>query len=570
VLEWTEATLSSASHALRDALRSPGGMVDAAGGAPLARVAGLAPVLEALSRLPGAGGPTGRLADARRKAALLSQALAAADWSAQHRLAERRAHGRHPSAADFARAVEERRRRAAGDGLGPLFGDDLVAAAAAERPYPFASLQDAIAALFLGGGADEAAALAKRSALLFWLLDAEWLSDPEPLARSLGVPPPAARQLRALHLLDLARGAAPPAAAALAADAAALLMTGGGAGGGVPFKALQALAALRQPEAALALHRAAAGGASAPPAAPSSSSSSSSVAGTAGEPPALEQAATLLRVRLQLGLLPDAFLHARASAAAAPAGERGAHVRTLTRAMLAWAAGADGGPDAGGAAGRLGQLLRLPFSQEEEAEAVAWLASAAPGRLPAYFAQRGRFLEALAAYQTALRAGAPLPAACREVMAAAAAALPPAARRIAVAAPGGGAPMEVAAGLLPPAAAGALPLAVMQSTAQSGIPPPFFGAFWGRADAAAGPAGGAPAPRAAAAAEAAADGDAMDFAELSPLLMSGGGGAGEEELWGLQRPPGSMFLAPPPGFFASGPLPFSPAPKRARTGATSL
>jgi hypothetical protein len=52
--------------------------------------------------------------------------------------------------------------------------------------------------------------------------------------------------------------------------------------------------------------------------------------------------------------------------------------------------------------------------------------------------------------------------------------------------------------------------------------------------------------------------------------MSGGGGAGEEELWGLQRPPGSMFLAPPPGFFASGPLPFSPAPKRARTGATSL
>ena len=400
-----------------------------------------------------------------------------------------------------------------------------TAAGAGADAYPWASPAAAVGELFGGAAADAAdaagaagddsAGAARLALLCYFLADGGWLRDGDggdkdedgddghdgltaaAFARAFGVPRGRVSQWEAQQLLDRAAGAqhqqAQQQQQALLDRACGLLLASAGAA--TPFRVVEALAAAGRPAQALAVQRArgaaaAAGGGS---------------GGSAGGEAGLHEARVLLSARLACGLLREAHAGVAAHCArVAPARERAAHRRALMGQLLGWAGGEggeggdDGAPASDAAAAapleRLQRVAELPLSAEEEAVAAAWLearaAAGAPGGdlLPLLLLQRGRALEALAAYArwrggpggaaaAAAPAGSPAAARAarlRALMAAAAAALPACLRGAALPAGApGGAARRLLAGVGAPTAdaasqAGALLLA------PRGTEPPVF------------------------------------------------------------------------------------------------
>ncbi|GBF96053.1 hypothetical protein Rsub_08929 [Raphidocelis subcapitata] len=421
----------------------------------------------------------------------------------------------HPSRAVWERAVEGRRAAAPS---GRLFLDDLLAAgpapgtvaraagspakagratrsaaaAAAAVPaagagYPWGSPAAAVEALFTadsGAGAapaDEAARRARLAALFYFLADGGWTGDDgggpitaRGFAGAFHLSPGLVAQWQAQQLLDRAAGGAGSADAALARACDLLL---GCANAATPFRLVEALAAAGQPAAALAVQRA---------------------RGTAGGGAGLHEARVLLAARLECGLLHEAHagLGAHCSQLASQR-DRASHLEALMAQLLEWCGARDDARrQAGGSATRppgnpggwLQQVAQLPLSSDEERFLAGWIearaaAGAADGDLLSlYLLQRGRALEALAAYarwrdSPAAAAAASNPAAAaraaqlKALMSAAAASLPPCLRGAALAGSGDGGARRLTSGLAAEAAAGVQPT---QLLAPRGAEPPAF------------------------------------------------------------------------------------------------
>ncbi|KAI8471484.1 MAG: hypothetical protein J3K34DRAFT_520563 [Monoraphidium minutum] len=310
-----------------------------------------------------------------------------------------------------------------------------AAAAAAPPPlsYPWASPAAAVEALFGGAGGGGGAAVGRRAALgllHYYLADGGWAAPggraAAAYARAFRLPPGLVAEWGAQQLLDRVGsggGSGGGGGEAELSRACELLL--GAASVSTPFSVVEALAAAGRPDAALAVQRARGG------------------AGGGGG--GLREAGVLLDARLACGLLEEAHAAMRAHVEQLPPRERQAQLAALMGRLLEWAAGrGDGG---------LQRVAALPLSGGEEAALAGWLEARAAagvadgGLLPLYYLQRGRTLEALAAYSRwrdapgAAAAAPGTPAAARAarlgpLLAAAAAALPPCLRGAAL--PGGG------------------------------------------------------------------------------------------------------------------------------------
>lgn len=243
--------------------------------------------------------------------------------------------------------------------------------------YPFHSLEEALASLFLSGATHTRAFHAKLAVMLYYLQDAghavgsAQAGSPAPelhvaFRHGFRVLPTELDQWRAALLLDCA--AADGKADKL--DLACSLLKGSSSPA-TPFKFAWVLSKGFQ------RHNAAAG------------MLRSGVGASCTE---LEQATRAMDIRLSCGLVTEAFLEARRHCQQAKVDRAEQHLKALLRHLLSWTAEHK----------VLDQVMELPMGHIEEAVVVDWMQErvrakeAAPALLPLYHLQRGRTPEALA------------------------------------------------------------------------------------------------------------------------------------------------------------------------------
>jgi len=180
-----------------------------------------------------------------------------------------------------------------------LFLDDLLEGVStvgqvAAVVYPPRSLHEAARVLFLQGVPSDAAHRAKLGVMVYYLMDAGYLSADllQVFGVAMGIPSAQLAQWEASQLLDSADPTRAEAATQL--DRAASLLAGN-AGPGTPFRAVEALLALGRPSAALAVH---------------SARRASRGSGLAVD--VLEEEATLLQVRALAATITVAFFRSGA------------------------------------------------------------------------------------------------------------------------------------------------------------------------------------------------------------------------------------------------------------------
>ncbi|KAF6262479.1 hypothetical protein COO60DRAFT_628905 [Scenedesmus sp. NREL 46B-D3] len=284
-----------------------------------------------------------------------------------------------------------------------------------------------------------------------------WLASAVPFAHGFQLPLTLVQQWQCHYLMDRAvqqqqeqQGGSSSSSEAL--DEACSLL-GAVACPATPFRFVEALLAAGRPATALAVQRARC-----------ATSSSSSSRSAASLQLSLREAVVLLWVQLRCGLLAEAFSELRRHCSQLLPNKRSLHVKALVQQLATWATDEQqlDQPDSGSSSAtqqqqqqqehvsRVQQLMQLPLDCDEEAALLGWfrqrMQAGQPGGhvLPLYLLQRGRSLEALAAYaeykaspaaQAATSASASLlQRQLHTLMSAAAAALPPALRATATSA----------------------------------------------------------------------------------------------------------------------------------------
>ncbi|KAK9828966.1 hypothetical protein WJX72_003102 [[Myrmecia] bisecta] len=321
------------------------------------------------------------------KAKRLQQCLQVLQWVRQQGLATDRKSGRYPSEQQWRSTLNKRR-----DASQPidLFLHDMLQALKTQHDamgfqYPPASVEKAIAGLFLEGSTHPAAWHAKLAMFLYLLLDTGLISSTEGFRQAFSLTASQVAQWQAQYLLDDA--ALGPAAEASLEAACQLLP--GFASPAMPFKFVEALAARGRPDRALAVLRAR-GRVSSPPSNPKHLPSTAASGGAQS----LHEALTGLQTRLACGLLTEAFMELRAYTAELRAGVRAHHASVLIRQLADWALENHA----------LNDITQLPLSDLEEQVLCQWLqqkageGSPAGDHLPLYYLQRGRIAEALHAH----------------------------------------------------------------------------------------------------------------------------------------------------------------------------
>ncbi|KAK9824980.1 hypothetical protein WJX81_002675 [Elliptochloris bilobata] len=366
VKKWAAGALVQVHSWLSTGLVRPGGVDVGALRSQLGRTNSIVLVLRALAAPvpapPAAAPPAAAAAEAPHGGDLedalrLQQCLQVLDWCAAVQLSDAWAARRWRSEPEWRAAVSQR--RGAAHPL-PTFLQRLLQrlglVGSAAFSYPPASLEKAVAGVFLSGGAGEATWQDKLALLLYLLSDAG-IADLEAFRLGFSVPPAQLAEWHAAALVDQAL-AGPTERASL--DTACLLLPGA-ATAGTPFLFVEALAKLGRPEEALAVLR------------------------------ALEEAETALQIRLDCGLITEAFLEARRCCDHVPAEQRGPHTRALVRRLAEWAQRAR----------MVHEVIQLPLNALEEQAMCGWMEeqAAAGGRaahaLPVFYLLRGRIAEGL-------------------------------------------------------------------------------------------------------------------------------------------------------------------------------
>ncbi|KXZ46899.1 hypothetical protein GPECTOR_39g393 [Gonium pectorale] len=362
VKAWAQAALQAAEQAATSALQSDSAFLAFQAGPlqrQLSQIRILTTVLRALDRIRAiAAGGSALAAQGATVAApaqdrlsvkaelrtsiLLEQAFQVMDWVARQGLAEPRGAvgGRFGSYVEWSRAVAARRTRAAPR---PLFLDSLLKALSLSGAYPSSSVQHMLHTLLLLVRDVEPATWAAKLALLaYYLQDAGLLDGPTGQPAPPQVAPGAEAQAgggraeavledlrrtfrlsagdvglwQCYYLLDCAAPDAPGTEDPHLARACALLPAC--VSPSTPFACIEALLALGRPDVALAVDRGQAG---------------SEAVGPSSRRPcrSLQQAVTLLEVRLRCGLLTEAFMLLRQHTAdLAAAGQAGVRSHTLS------------------------------------------------------------------------------------------------------------------------------------------------------------------------------------------------------------------------------------------------